>query len=139
MATFVKVNSFVEAVAEKVHNLGSDTLAVLLTNTVPTSGQTGSLELTPLTPGSGYNAGGLTASQASSLQSAGTYKLVVNDLAFTASGGTIGPFQWAVLYNITAVGSNLIGYWSYGSAVTLQNGETFLVDFDGGTGVLTIA
>lgn len=37
MAAFVKFNKFLEALAEKAHNLGSDTLRFALTNTAPTA------------------------------------------------------------------------------------------------------
>jgi hypothetical protein len=139
MATFNKFNSFVEAVAEKVHNLGSDTLKVLLTNTAPVAGNSVKADLTEISAGNGYTAGGTAASITSSSQSSGTYKLVLGDVVFTASGGTIGPFRYAVLYNDTATNDELIGWWDYGSAVTLNAGETFTVDFDASAGVLTIA
>ena len=93
--------------------------------------------------GNGYTKGGNQAAISSSEQSAGTYKLVLADPAtWTAAGGTIGPFRYAVLYNETggaAATRPVIGWWDYGSEITLQIGETFKVDFDAGTGVLTIA
>lgn len=140
MATFNKFYSFTEALAEKVHNLGSDTLKVLLTNTAPVATNTQKSDLTEISAGNGYTAGGNTASLTSSSQTTGTYKLVLGDpTAWTASGGTIGPFRYAVLYNSTATNSELIGWWDYGSAITLAAGESFAVDFDLTTGVLTIA
>lgn len=139
MATYNKFNSFVEALAEKTHNLGSDTLKVLLTNSAPTSSNTVKADLTEISAGNGYTAGGTAASISSSSQSSGTYKLVLADVVFTASGGSIGPFRYAVLYNDTAASDELIGYWDYGSSITLANTETFTVDFDATNGVLTIA
>jgi len=139
MATFNKFNSFVEAVAEKAHNLGSDTLKVLLTNSAPVATNTVKADLTEISAGNGYTAGGTQATQSSSAQSSGTYKLVLADVVFTASGGSIGPFRYAVLYNDTAASDELIGWWDYGSSVTLASGETFTVDFDGSAGVLTLA
>jgi hypothetical protein len=140
MAAFNKFNSFVEALAEKVHNLGSDTLKVMLTNTAPVATNTIKANLTEIAAGNGYTAGGNTASVTSSAQTSGTYKLVLGDPAtWTASGGSIGPFRYAVLYNDTATDKNLIGFYDYGSEVTLADGESFAVDFDPTTGVLTIA
>ena len=140
MASFNKFNSFVEAVAEKVHNLGSDTLKVLLTNTVPVATNSVKTDLTEISAGNGYTAGGNTASVTSSAQTSGTYKLVLGDPAtWTATGGSLGPFRAAVLYNDTATNKELIGWWDYGSSITLATGESFAVDFDPTTGVLTLA
>ncbi len=138
MATFTKFNSFVEAVAEKVHNLGSDTLKVMLCNTAPVATNTVKADLTEIAAGNGYTAGGTQATISSSAQTSGTYKLVLADVVFTATGA-IGPFRYAVLYNDTATNKELIGFWDYGSSISLANGGTFTVDYDAGTGVLTIA
>jgi hypothetical protein len=138
VATFTKFNSFVEACAEKVHNLGSDTLKVMLCNTAPVATNTVKADLTEISAGNGYTAGGTQATISSSAQTSGTYKLVLADVVFTATGA-IGPFRYAVLYNDTATNKELIGFWDYGSSISLANGGTFTVDYDAGTGVLTIA
>lgn len=140
MAAFNKFNSFVEALAEKKHDLGADTLKVMLTNTAPVATNAVKADLTEISAGNGYTAGGNTASVTSSAQTSGTYKLVLGDPAtWTASGGSIGPFRYAVLYNDTATSDELIGWWDYGSSITLASGESFAVDFDPTTGVLTLA
>jgi hypothetical protein len=137
VAAFNKFNSFVEAIAEKVHNLGSDTLKVALTNTAPVATNSVLAGITQIANGNGYTTGGTAATISSSAQSSGTYKLVLADVVFTATG-TMGPFQYVVLYNDTASNDELIAWWDYGSAVTMGNGDTFTVDFDGANGVLTI-
>ena len=139
MASFNKFNAFVENVAEKVHNLGADTLKVMLTNTAPVAGNSVKSDLTEISAGNGYTAGGTAATISSSSQTSGTYKLVLADVVFTASGGSIGPFRYAVLYNDTAASDELIGWWDYGSSITLASGENFTVDFDPSAGVLTLA
>jgi hypothetical protein len=141
MATFSKFNAFVENLAEKVHNLGSDTLKVALTNTAPTSADDTLSDITQVSNGNGYTTGGTAATISSSAQTSGTYKLVLADVVFTASGGTVGPFRYAVLYNDTPTSpaDPLIGYWDYGSSVTLADAETFTVDFDASLGVMTLA
>jgi hypothetical protein len=140
MASFNKFNPFVEALAEKKHNLGADTLKVMLTNTAPSATNGVKTDLTEISAGNGYTAGGNSASVTSSAQTSGTYKLVLGDPAtWTATGGTIGPFRYSVLYNDTATDDDLIGWWDYGSSVTLNAGETFTLDFDPSTGVLTLA
>jgi hypothetical protein len=137
VASFNKFNSFVEALSEKVHNLGADTLKVMLTNSAPVATNTVKADLTDISAGNGYTAGGTAATISSSAQTSGTYKLVLADVTFTASGA-VGPFRYAVLYNDTATNDELIGWWDYGSSVTLANGETFTVDFDPTNGVLQL-
>lgn len=141
MATYNKHQAFVEHVAEKVHNLGADTLKVLLTNTAPTAANSLKGDLTEISAGSGYSAGGTAATISASAQSSGTYKLTLADVVFTASGGSIGPFRYADLYNDTPTSpaDPLIAWWDYASAVTLATGESFTVDFDATNGVLQLA
>jgi len=140
MASFVKFYSFVERLAEKEFDLANDTLKVYLTNETPSqSGDAVKADLAEISAGNGYTAGGNQATQTSSAQSGGIYKLVCSDPAtWTASGGTIGPFRYAVLYDDTHANDALISYWDYGSSITLQIGETFTVDLDGTNGVLTL-
>ena len=137
MAVFNKFNSFVEALAEKVHNLGADTLKVVLTNSAPVAANTQLSNITQIANGNGYTTGGTTAALTSSSQTSGLYKLVLADVVFTATG-SMGPFRYAVLYNDTATNDELIGWWDYGSSITLASGETFTVDFDPTNGVLTV-
>lgn len=138
MATFNKFNSFVEALAEKVHNLGSDTLKVMLTNVAPVATNTQKSNLTEIAAGSGYTAGGTALTGVTSSQTSGTYKLIADDVTFTASGGTMATFQYVVLYNDTATNDELIGWWDNGSTVSLVDGQSFKVDFSPTNGVLQL-
>lgn len=139
MAAFNKFQAFVEHMAEKVHNLQSDSLKVLLTNTAPVATNALRGDLVELGAGNGYTSGGNAATVSSSAQTTGTYKLVLADVVFTAAGGSIGAFRYAVLYNDTPASplDPLIGWWDYGSALTLLDTESFTVDFDPTNGVLT--
>ena len=134
-STLTTVYSLVEAIAEKVHNLGSDTLKVALTNSAPTQSNTVLANITEI---SYTNCSARTLTVSSSAQSSGTYKLVISDLVLTASGGSVGPFRYAVIYNDTATNDELIGYYDYGSSITLADGETLTLDFDGANGVFTL-
>lgn len=139
MATFNKVNSFVEVLAEGGHNLASNTLKILLTNTAPVATNTVKADLTEISAGNGYSAGGPTVTVTDSSQTSGTYKLTISDVTITASGGSIGPFRYFVLYNDTHASDALIGWWDYGSSITLANGESVTADFSATNGALQIS
>lgn len=140
MANYVKFDQFVEDLAKKVHNLNSDTLKVMLTNTAPSAANTVLANITEIATGNGYSAGGSAATFVSGAQSSGTYKLVLNDVTFTASGGSIGPFRYAVLYNDTPTSpaDPLIAWWDYGTSITLTNGNSLTVNLDQSSGVFTL-
>lgn len=138
MTTPVKYNTAIEQVLEAM-NLGSDTFKVALTNRAPVVATDSAFaDISEISAGNGYTAGGNAAAVSSSAQTAGTYKLVLADPAtWTASGGTIGPFRYAVLYNVTQ--DKVVQYWDYGSSITLAVGESFAVDLDATNGVLQAA
>ena len=137
MATFTKFNSFVESLAEKVHNLGSDTLTVALcaAASAPVAGNTILANLTQI---SYTNLSARVITTTTSAQTAGTYKLVLADLVLTASGA-VATFRYVVIYNDTAASDELIAFFDYGSNVTMANGDTFTLDFDGVNGLLQLA
>lgn len=138
MAVFQKFNSFVEALAEKVHNLGSDTLTVALCASANAPVATNS-QLSNLTQISYTNLSSRVLTTSSSSQTSGTYKLVIADLTLTASGGSVAPFRYVVIYNDTATNDELIGWFDYGSDLTLANGESLTLDFDATNGLLQLA
>ena len=135
MATFYKFNSFVEALAEGVHNLGSDQIAVALSNSAPVATNTQLSDITEITY---TNLSSRNVTTTSSEQTSGTYRLITADLTLTASGGSVGPFRYVVVYNDTASNDELIGYYDYGSSITLADTETFDIDFDGTNGLLSL-
>jgi hypothetical protein len=138
LPSFTKFNSFVEVAMEGGHNLGSNVLKILLTNTAPVASNTVKADLTEITAQNGYSAGGATVTITASSQTSGTYKLVGDDVVFTASGGSFGPWRYAVLYNDTHASKALIAWWDYGSSVTTLTTETATVDFDGTNGILQV-
>lgn len=137
MATFNKFNSFVEAIGQKKHNLNADTLKVMLTNVAPVAGNSVTADITEIAAGNGYSAGGTASTGNVFTQSGGVAKLTSGDVTFTASGGSIAAFRYAVLRNSTATNGELIGWWDYGSSNSPAVGETFIVDFDATNGILT--
>lgn len=124
---FNKYNTFVQDVGRKVHNLNSDTLKIALTNTAPNASTHAVLaDITEITAQNGYSAGGTACTGVSYSQSSGTATLSATGPTFTGTG-TFGPFRYAVLYNSTAASGPLIGWWDYGSSISVNNGDTFAV------------
>jgi hypothetical protein len=139
LATFTKINAFVEHVAEGVHNLGSNQLVVALTTAANAPTASNSV-LGDLTQISYTNLSSRNVTTSSSSQTSGTYRLICSDLVLTASGA-VATFRYVALYNDTPTSpaDPLIGFYDYGSDLTLANGETFTIDFDGTNGVVSLA
>ena len=135
MASFVKIDSFVENLAEKLIDLSGAGLTIALTNTAHTATWD---ELADLTEVSYTNLSARVLTVLTSAQTAGTYKLVLADLILTASGA-VGPFRYVYIYDDASNGDKLIGYYDYGSEVTLADTQTFTIDFDASAGVITLA
>ena len=138
MASYVKYQKGVEALVEGI-NAGSDAWKIALSNRAPVVATDATLaDAVEISAGNGYTAGGNAATTTSSSQTSGTYKLVLaSPTTWTATGGSMGPFQYAILYDSTT--NNLVGYWDYGSALTLSSGDTFTVNLDGTNGVFQVA
>lgn len=140
MASFNKFLCFVQDVGRKVHNLDSDTLKVALTNSAPVNTNTVLADITEIAASGGYSSGGATVPNNDYTQVAGVASLIGDAAVFTATG-PFGPFRYAVIYNATAAGGPLIGWWDYGSSLSMDNGDTFKVkpsaSLTGGT-ILTL-
>lgn len=137
MATFNKFNSFVEHLAEGVHNLQTGALTIALTNTLPVAANSVLADITQISYTNLPTSRLLTVSE--SAQSGGLYTLKIADKVLTATG-TVAAFRYVVIYNDTPASpaDPLIGWYDYGSSIVLNNGDTFTVDFDAVNGVLTI-
>jgi hypothetical protein len=131
MVAYNKFNCFVADVCNKVHNCSSDSFSIMLTNTAPVATNTVYSNLVDLSTANGYTAGGTAATGNASTQTSGTETFTLNNVVFTATGA-IGPFRYAVLYNSTSSGKQLVAWWDYGSSISLANGDTFTVAFNGG-------
>lgn len=144
MAAFNKFNQFVQDLASGVHQMQTGTthvFKVALTNTAPVATNTVFANITEITAANGYTAGGISGGTVTGAQASGTFKFVLGtDPVWTATGA-VGPFRYAVLYNDTPTSpaDPLIGWWDYGSSISLATGETFTADLDQTAGVLTDA
>lgn len=142
MATYNKFNAFVANTANGLVNFGSDTFKIMLTNTAPvaTNSVYTDISSNELASGAGYTTGGASVTLTSSAQTSGTYKYIASaaNPTWTATG-SMGPFRYAVIYDSSAATKTLVGWWDYGSSVTLASTNTFTVSLDGTNGVLQIS
>lgn len=137
MATYNKIQQFVEDVAHGVHDLATDQLVVALTAAANAPVATNET-LSDLTEISYTNCSTRNITTTSSAHTAGTYQLTLTDLVLTASGGTVGPFRYVAIYNDTPTSpaDPLICWYDYGSEITLADGETFTIDFSAANGLV---
>ena len=140
MAAFVKYHSFIDELSKGGHNLATAVFKLALTNTAPTAASD-TVWNTTVAPApaaaNGYSGGGNTVTTTSGTTTAGVFKLILVDSVFTATAGGIGPFRYVILYNSSASNKS-VGYYDYASSITLNDTETFTVDFDAANGVLTV-
>jgi hypothetical protein len=142
MASFNKFNCFTQDVANALHDMKTGTVQVYkiyLTNTPPVATNTVYNTPADLATANGYTAGGTSIGTTTGAQTSGVFKFTAGTQpSWTAAGGSIGPFEFAVLYNSTSPTKPLIGWWDYGTAITLTNGNSFTVATDLTNGILTI-
>ena len=136
ISNYNKFNCLVEDVAEKKHNLASDTLKAAFSNAANAPSASADVKLADITTIVATNLGDVTLTVLSSSQTAGTYKLVTADKLLTATGD-VPAFRYAIIYNDTAIDDPLICYFDYGSEVTLQANDTIKLDF--GTELFSLA
>ena len=132
MAGHNKFDDFIEQLCLKKHDMNADLVKIFLTNELPLAADTIKTDMVEITAENGYTAGGEDVTNTLSV-AGGTVTMVTVDVVWTAGGGTIGPFQYVVAYNDTLAGpvDGLISWWNRGAALTLQDGESFTVDFQG--------
>ena len=129
MATYNKYDQTIADVFNKKHDFSADTFKYALSNTLPSVADNTLAEVSEIAAGNGYVAGGTAVGITSSTQTGGTLSVTPTaDVVFTASGGSIGPFQYVALYNSTPAGGLTVSYFDRGSPVTLLDTETFTVD-----------
>lgn len=124
-SSFYKFNCFNEDLAMGVHQFhaAGHTIKAYLTNNTPSATDDSvKADLAGITEGAGF---GYDPIDLENDVSAGEPTLVTFvDKTWTASGGSFGPFRYAVLYNETATGDPLIGWYDYGSSITVADGES---------------
>lgn len=137
MAAYNKFQDYVDQLNRAVHNWAAHSYKAALTNTAPAATNTIFANITEISSGNGYPAGGVTLDSVTLSEASGTAKVVIADEVITASGGSIGPFRYVVIYNDTATSpaDALVCWYDYGSSITLNDTETFTIDFDATNGL----
>ncbi len=140
MVAFNKFETFVGDLGNGTHDLraAGDQLDVYLTNATPSaSADSVKADLAEITNQNGYTAP--EDIQNDYTEATGTGTLTGVDVTITASGGSFGPFRYVVLDNDTPTSpaDPLIGWWDYGSNLTVNDGESFTVDFGASVATLT--
>ena len=144
MASFTEINDFLENLAEAMLT-DTDVFTIALSNTAPGSESPdpttdGNGTLTNVTEVSYTNCSSRVITTTSSSQTGGTYKLVLQDITLSASGGGVGPFQYVYVYSDTPTSpaDPLVCVYDYGSSITLNDGEDLAIDFDDANGLFQI-
>ena len=148
--TATKIADFIEAIAEKVHNLSTDTLMIALSNTAyasetsnPTATGNGVLANVTQIAYTNYSDSltvDRTLQSITSDESGGTYTLDAADFTITASGGAIADFRYMYVYNDTPTSpaDPLIAAYDLGATQSLANGSSISISFNA-SGIVTIA
>ncbi len=141
MAAYNKFNDYVEQLAKAVHNWSTHTFKAMLTNSAPVATNTVAADITEISAGNGYSAGGMALDTVTLSETSGTAKVTIADEVLTASGGSIGPFRYVPLYNDTPTSpaDPLVCWYDYGSSITLASGESLTIDFDASNGLWQLA
>lgn len=139
MAAFNKFNQFPYDLATKKHDLNADVLKAVLTSTAPVAANQVLADLTQIANGNGYTTDGASATN-SGAGAAGTYTITGTNVTWTCVTSAMAAFRYVAIYNSTQTvpSKPLVGWWDYGSALTLQVGDTFTVQWNGGASTGTI-
>lgn len=139
-SSLTKFFDFAEQLAKAKHDFSSHAFKVALTNTAPSTANTILADITQIAATGGYAAGGYALDSVVLSETSGVAKITIADEVITASGGSIGPFRYLVIYNDTQTSpaDAVVGWYDYGAAITLADGESLTLDFDGTNGVLTV-
>lgn len=132
--TFTFFQCITEDLAEEKHNFDTDSFKLALTNSAPSvSSNTVYSDLSEITAGNGYTAGGMSMDLSTS-RTTTTTTITGSEVTLTASGGSVSAFRYAVLYNASSLA--LVGYVDYGTSHTLSDGTGFIFRF--GVSLFTI-
>jgi len=133
MATFVKYEYFIQALANKeVDVFGTtDTFNAVLHSDAPVVATDTSLSNLTQVTGTGYSAGGQDI-QNDGTRSGGTVTMTAVDVVWTATAANWIAARYVSIYDdtpTTPTADVLMASFDYAANFTLGDGETFTIDF----------
>lgn len=144
MATLVLFHEFKKYLGDGTIDLDTHAFKSMLTNVAPVADtNTVKLDITEIAAGNGYTAGGVALASVTWLETGaglGVWRFTAADHSWTAAGGSIAAFRYIVIYDDTPVApaDPLVGYWDYGTNLTLTDTNTFTVDI-GASGIFELS
>lgn len=132
MATWTENDVFSEDMANKIHDLNSDTFRLALSNTAPVLGTTFLLSnVTQIANGNGYTTAADGAGMATTLSFSrtGQTTTVSGTQAVWTATGAVGPFRYVIWWNDTPTTplNPVMGWIDHGSSITMANTDTYTV------------
>ncbi len=143
MATYVKYETFVEKLADKLIDAfgTTDTWRAIIHTDAPVVATDAALsDFTEIGNSNGYTTGGENITY-NSTRGSGTVTATATDVVWTASGGsplgnsTTG--RYFTIYDDTSTGNWASNYYDYTATFTVASGETMTLDF--GASLFTLA
>jgi hypothetical protein len=136
MATFTFIDAFKDFQGACVPDMdfANDQFTIYLSDEAPiVATDSPKTDIANITEQNGYTETNLTTTWVETAGGSGIFVLRHNaDVVWTASGGSFGPFRYAVVYNntITTPLDLLVGFWDNGSSITITVGNSFTVDLN---------
>jgi hypothetical protein len=138
---FTFFHEFKRYLGENVIDLDTHSFKFYLTNAAPNAAtHTVKADLAGITTQNGYAEVTITQTWQETGAGTGIWRFAASaDITWTASGGSYGPFRYAVLYDDTpsSPADPLVGYIDNGSEVTISDGNLFTLDFDANFSIFT--
>lgn len=138
MAAYNKFNVFTQDLDQGAHQFQTHVYKFMLTNTAPVATNAVKADITEISAGNGYTAGG-AATTVTRANASGVDKVSATAVTITATG-SVGPFRYCVLYNDTQTSpaKPLVCWFDYGSNITMVNTQTFTITPDATNGLFTV-
>lgn len=134
MIALNKFNCFLLNLGQKKHDFSSDALKILFLSAHADPTDALKADVTEISAGGGYNAGGLPLNVLSFTQTGGVARLLTNNPSITTTG-TVGTVWGIAVYNDTTAGDPLMFYSNFATGIVLPSGITWPVGIDTDNGI----